>query len=105
MISGENGNENKRHEFLFKFSSFGYYCRWLNNNVGISSNLHTPVWQHRLINRNDLRNFKVIRFDPLAPVQNLVQRYTLQMKMFFSVNYIITLNCGCPEIVFSLPDA
>ena len=35
-------------------------------------------------------HFKVIRFDPLAPVQKLVQRYTLQMKMFFSVNYIIS---------------
>ena len=48
---------------------------------------------------------KVIRFNPLAPVQKLVKRYTLQTKMFFSLNYIINLNWGCPQIVFSLPEA
>ena len=49
-------------------------------------------------------SFKVIRFDLLAPVQKLVQRYTLQMKMFFSVNYIMNLNCGRQKFAFSLPE-
>ena len=48
------------------------------------------------------QGIKVIRFDPLAPAQTLAQRYTLQMKMFIFINYIMNLNCSCQKIVFSL---
>ena len=48
------------------------------------------------------KRYKVIRFEPLAPVQTLVQG--LQMKMFIFINYIMNLNCGYQKIVFPLLD-
>ena len=56
-----------------------------------------------IIKPNNREKVKAIRFDPLAPFQTLVQRCTLQMKMFIFISYIMNLNCGCQKIVYSLP--
>ena len=34
----------------------------------------------------------------------IVQRCTLQMKIFIFINYIMDLNYGCQKIAFSLPE-
>ena len=107
----------KAFNFLQSYIKFSNnYFRFMNQHAKVKQPAECMVHTAELvlIKRIDLyvallpqccRTFKVIRFDPLAPVQKLVKRYTLQMKMFFSVNYIINLNWGCPKIVFSLPEA
>ena len=67
---------------------------------GMFSNLSVSKAEHV---QPVLRRVKIIRFDPLVPVQTLAQRCTLQMKCFIFINYIMNLNCGCHKTVFSLP--